>query len=97
LVCRSISYVSARSSERIEFMFLISTFVPNASDLWGRSDTFASHRSDPSSIFTSETSRDSSVARSSRRYAAASSGERMSGSLTHSTSGTPARLKSSVA
>ena len=53
---------------------------------------FASQRSDPSSIRTSLTSSDSSVARSSRRYAAASSGERMSGSLTHSTSGTPARL-----
>ena len=48
-------------------MFLISTFVPNASVPIGRSDTFASHRSDPSSILTSETSRDSRVARSSRR------------------------------
>ena len=73
-------------------MFLISTFVPSASAPAGRSETFASHRSDPSSIRTSLTSSDSRVARSSRRYAAASSGERMSGSLTHSTSGTPARL-----
>ena len=81
----------------MEFMFLISTFVPSASAPAARSDTFASQRSEPSSIFTSETSSDSSVARSSRRYAAASSGERMSGSLTHSTRGTPARLKSSVA
>ena len=75
-------------------MFLISTFVPNASSPIGRRDTFASQRSDPSSIFTSDTSSEASVARSSRRYAAASSGLRMSGSLTHSTRGTPARLKS---
>ncbi len=52
----------------------------------------ASQRSDPSSMRTSLTSSDSSVVRSWRRYAAASSGVRMSGSLTHSTSGTPARL-----
>ncbi len=63
----------------------------------GRIETLASQRSDPSSMRTSLTSSDSSVARSSRRYAPASSGERMSGSLTHSTSGTPARLKSIAA
>ena len=73
-------------------MFLISTFTPSASVPTGRTETFASHRSDPSSIRTSETSSASSSARSSRRYAPASSGERMSGSDTHSTSGTPARL-----
>ena len=73
-------------------MFLISTFVPRTSDPGGRMLMLASQRSDPSSILTSETSSTSSVARSSRRYAAASSGVRMSGSLTHSTNGTPARL-----
>ncbi len=65
---------SARSSDRTEFMFLISTLVPSASVPAGRTETFASHRSDPSSIRTSETSSDSRSARSSRRYAAASSG-----------------------
>ena len=66
-VWRAISKTSARSSERMEFMFLISTFVPNAVSPAGRSDTLASQRSDPSSMRTSLTSRDAKVARSSRR------------------------------
>ncbi len=78
-------------------MFLISTLVPSSGVPVGRIEMLASHLSDPSSMRTSLTSSDSSVARSSRRYAPASSGERMSGSLTHSTSGTPARLKSTSA
>ena len=92
-ICRSISNAIARSSERTEFMFLISTFVPNASVPAGRSETFASQRSDPSSIRTSRDVERLEESRAARaRYAPASSGERMSGSLTHSTSGTPARL-----
>ena len=49
-------------------MFLISTFVPNASLPTGRSETFASQRSDPSSILHVARRRaTASVARSSRR------------------------------
>ena len=66
-VCRAISKFSARSIERTEFMFLISTFVPNPSCPTGRSEMFASQRSEPSSMRTSLTSSDSSVVRSWRR------------------------------
>ena len=48
-------------------MFLISTFVPNDVSPACRTEMLPSQRSDPSSIFTSETSSASSVARSSRR------------------------------
>ena len=51
----------------MEFMFLISTFVPNASRPAGRIEMFASQRNEPSSMRTSLTSRDSRVTRSSRR------------------------------
>ena len=75
-------------------MFLISTLVPNASVPGGRIEMFASQRSDPSSMRTSLTSSDSSVARNVRRYAPASSGEaHIQAGGSHSTSGTPARLK----
>ena len=36
-------------------MFFSSVFVPSVADPAWRSDTFASQRSDPSSMFTSET------------------------------------------
>ena len=62
---RSASYSIARNSDRNEFRFLISARVPNADDPGGRTDTLASIRSDPSSIFTSDTPTASSVARSS--------------------------------
>ena len=73
-------------------MFLISTLVPSGSVPTGRIDTFASTRIDPSSIFTSETPIAWRTPRSSPTYARAWSALRMSGLLTISMSGTPARL-----
>ena len=52
---RSISKAIARSTARIEFMFLTSTRVPKGSVPHGRSDTFASTRICPFSISASET------------------------------------------
>ncbi len=75
-------------------MFLISTLVPNPVSPRSRSEMLASQRRLPSSMLPSQTPRYSRMARKARRYAAASSGERMSGSDTVSMSGTPERLKS---
>ncbi len=77
-------------------MFFSSALVPSVVSPTGRIDTFASMRSDPSSMFTSDTPRRRSVARSSLPHPAASDAERMSGSLTISTSGVPPRLKSTT-
>ena len=52
----------AFTSDRSELRFLISQRVPNSVSPTGRTDTFASMRSEPSSIFTSETPIASSVA-----------------------------------
>ena len=65
IACRSASYSSARTRERSEFMFLISARVPSLSVPTGRSEMLASMRSDPSSIFTSDTPMASSTPRSS--------------------------------
>ena len=73
-------------------MFLTSTLVPSSEVPTGRTDTLASTRIEPSSIFTSDTPIACSTARSSLTYARACSALRMSGRLTISMSGTPARL-----
>ena len=57
---------------------------------------FASTRRLPSSMLTSLTSAYSRICFTARRYASASAEPRMSGSLTISTSGTPARLRSTA-
>ena len=75
-------------------MFFTSVFVPSVDAPCGRTLMFASTRSDPSSMLTSLTSAYSSICLSTRRYAPASAADRMSGSLTISTSGTPDRLRS---
>ncbi len=90
---RSASYSIARPTERTELTFLISHRVPNGSP-GRRTDTLASTRIDPSSILASEAPTARRMARSSVTYWRASSAVRMSGRLTISTSGTPARLKS---
>ena len=77
-------------------MFFSSVLVPSVASPAGRIDTFASIRSDPSSMFTSETPIRRSVAWSSRPNSAASAAERRSGSVTISTSGVPPRLKSTT-
>ena len=77
-------------------MFFSSVFVPSVSVPAGRIDTLASTRSEPSSMFTSETPMRRSVAWSSLPNSAASPGERRSGSVTISTSGVPPRLKSTT-
>ncbi len=68
--------------------------VPSFVSPRGRSETLASQRNWPFSMSASETSAQRSSARSLRRYAAASSGARRSGSETISSSGTPARFRS---
>ena len=77
-------------------MFFSSVLVPSVASPAGRIDTLASQRSEPSSMFTSETPRCRSVARSSRSHSAACAAERRSGSVTISTSGVPPRLKSTT-
>ena len=77
-------------------MFFSSVFVPSSSLPVGRTDTFASQRSEPSSMFTSETPSWRSVSRSSVSHSRACSAERTSGSVTISTSGVPPRLKSTT-
>ena len=62
----------------------------------GRTDTLASQRSDPSSMFTSLTPSWRSVARRSRSHSPHSSAARRSGSVTISASGVPPRLKSTM-
>ena len=73
--------------------FLISQRVPNGVPGWCTL-TLASTRIEPSSIFASDAPTARRMARSSVTYWRASSAVRMSGRLTISTSGTPARLKS---
>ena len=73
-------------------MFFSSVLVRSSSVPAGRTDTFASTRNDPSSMFTSDTPICFSVVRSSCAKARASADERKSGSVTISTSGVPPRL-----
>ena len=77
-------------------MFFSSVLVPSVAVPAGRIDTFASIRSEPSSMFTSETPMRRSVAWSSRPNSAACAAEVRSGSVTISTSGVPPRLKSTT-
>ena len=63
--CRSISERTARSTERSELTFLVSVRVPQTPDPRTDSDVFTSHRSEPSSIRTSETPSVRSTSRSS--------------------------------
>jgi hypothetical protein len=76
--------------------FLVSVRMPNSTDPFGISDTFASHRNDPWSIRTSDTPSVRSRSRSAVTYARATSGARAPvptiGLVTISISGTPARL-----
>ena len=91
-IWRRASYSMARPSERSELRFLISHRVPSSASPAGRTDTLASTRIDPSSIFPSDTPVATRMARSSATYSRASSAVRMSGRATISSSGTPARL-----
>ena len=75
-----------------ELMFFSSVRCPSLLSPRGRIDTLASQRSDPSSMLPSEIPRNRTSWRTARKYSAASSAERMSGSETTSISGTPARL-----
>ncbi len=74
-------------------MFFSSVRVRNSSPS-GRTETLTSKRSEPFSISASEMPSSTTVWRSSCRKRRASSAERMSGAVTISTSGVPARLKS---
>ena len=73
-------------------MFLSSVLVPSVALPAGRTDTLASQRSDPSSMFTSLTPSWRSVTRSRLSHSRACSAERRSGSVTISASGVPPRL-----
>ena len=77
-------------------MFFSSVLVPSSSEPLGRIDTLASQRSEPSSMFTSETPSWRSVTRSRRSHSEACWALRTSGSVTISTSGVPQRLKSTT-
>ena len=83
-----------RSRKRKLFMFLSSVLVPSPSVPTGRSETFASARRLPSSMFTSETPSWRMVVRSSCSHSRAVAASCRSGSVTISTSGVPPRLKS---
>lgn len=72
---------------------MTSTLVPNGSP-GRRTDTLTSARILPSSGAASDTSSAWAMALISARNSRASSAERMSGSVTISTSGAPARLRS---
>ena len=94
--CRSISKCTARSTERSELTFLVSVRVPHWLAPRGASEVFTSQRSEPSSIRTSETPRERSRSRSSVTYSRAATGASspvpVTGLVTISTSGMPARL-----
>ena len=75
-------------------MFLISARVPYSVAPFRITETLASQRNEPSSRLPSLTPSASRMARSAFRYSTASSALRRSGSLTISSSGTPARLRS---
>ena len=75
-------------------MFFSSVLVPSASVPAGRTRDVGVARSEPSSMFTSQTPSWRSVARSSCSHSRACAAERRSGSVTISTSGVPPRLKS---
>ncbi len=75
-------------------MFLISALVPSVVVPCGRTETLASQRKLPSSMLPSQIPRYWTRVRRARRYAPASAGDDISGSLTISSSGTPERLKS---
>ena len=77
-------------------MFFSSVFVPSSSLPTGRIETLASQRSEPSSMFTSQTPSWRSVSRRSVSHSRACAAERTSGSVTISTSGMPPRLKSTT-
>jgi hypothetical protein len=72
--------------------FLISAFVPNVDSPRGRTDTLASQRRLPSSMFPSLTPIQTRMSRRREKNSAASAAERMSGSETISISGTLLRL-----
>ena len=75
-------------------MFFSSVFTPSSSLPAGRTETLASQRRLPSSMLTSETPSWRIVVRSSCAHSRTWAALRRSGSLTISTSGVPARLKS---
>ena len=77
-------------------MFFSSVLIPSSALPRGRSEMFASQRSEPSSMFTSLTPSWRSVERSSFSHSPACSAVRMSGSVTISASGVPPRLKSTM-
>ena len=82
------------ATKRKELMFFSSMRVPSAVGPAGGSRRWRRSGSEPSSRLPSLTPRNMRTSRKRRRYSAASSAERRSGSLTISRSGTPARLRS---
>ena len=75
-------------------MFFTSTLVPNRSRPTGRMLTLTSFRIDPRDMSPSHASKNRTIRRNSEPYAATSRPVRKSGSVTISSSATPARLKS---
>ena len=94
LICLSISYWIAFSTNLNEFTFLVSVLVPKSFESIFLTETFASHLIEPSAIFPSEISRYLIMECIDFKYATASSGELISGSDTISIKGVPALFKS---
>ncbi len=94
--CRPTSERTARSTLRSELTFLVSVRVPSGASAEVRRDTFASQRSEPWSIRTSETPSPRSTSRNVDTYARATSATLapvpVTGRVTISMSGMPARL-----
>ena len=76
----------------MELRFLISTFVPKVSTPIGRMEILTSQRSDPSSILPVDTLRNETIWRIASTKAAACAPLRISGRVTISIKGMPARL-----
>ena len=91
---RASSNSSARTRNRNELRFFSSTFTPNRGSPRRRTEMLPSIRRFPFSMSASDTPQYTTRFFSARAKAPASAGERRSGSLTISMSGTPARLKS---
>ncbi len=93
-ICLITSWSIALCTFRTEFIFFTSTFLPYSLASFSITETLASQRIEPSSILPSQMSRYLTNFRTSVRNTYASSELLISGSVTISMRGTPARLKS---
>src|SRR5690554_1865308 len=93
-ICRSTSWAMACSMNRKEFRFLVSVRVPRVSEPLGFREMLTSKRMEPWDISPSQMPREVTMLCSFLAKATASSAVFMSGSVTTSISGVPARFRS---